>query len=257
MPYFSFKGHFDDSKFSQMQPYKTRSYKSRVQLLNGTPILLSRSGYTGEFGFEIFINPDSIVKLWEDILKQGEEFGITACGLASRDSLRAGACLPLSHQDIGDWKFINHPWEFALPFNQDKTEFTKNFIGSNALLSQDNESYIYPFISDSLRKVSPGKETQVIDPDGKIIGHVLTCVTDMGIAMYNEEIISINSKDIPEGFKIKGLSCGFIMVSTDYGDSRDQNINLTLKEGKRSIKVKIVKDIRPDRTARKALNNFI
>ena len=244
MPYFSFKGNFNEFIFGE----------SLVQLLDGTPILLSRSGYTGEFGFEIFINPNAIVKLWKDILSAGQDFGITACGLAARDSLRTGACLPLSHQDIGDWKFINHPWEFALAFNQDKTSFTKDFLGSHALLPNNCDSYIYPFVGDSLRKILPGKDTQVIDNKDNVIGgQVLTCVTDMGISRQNDNIISINSKNLPEDFKIKGLSCGFVMVSKKF----ESNTRLTLKEGKRAIKITIVKDIRPDRTARKKLENFI
>ncbi|MEN8210168.1 MAG: aminomethyl transferase family protein [Thermodesulfobacteriota bacterium] len=250
MPYFSFKGNFNESIFGD----------SLVQLLDNTPILLSRSGYTGEFGFEIFINPNSIVKLWEDILTAGKDFGITACGLGARDSLRAGACLPLSHQDIGKWKFINHPWEFALAFNKDKTSFTKDFLGSHALLPNNCDSFIYPFVGDSLRKILPGKDTQVIDKTDKIIGKVLTCVTDMGISWKNGDIISINSQNIPEDFKIKGLSCGFVMVSKELDESsikKASDTRLTLKEGKRSIKVTIVKDIRPDRTARKKLANFI
>jgi aminomethyltransferase len=249
MPYFSFKGNFDKSQF-----YKTGSEISDVQLLDGTPVLLSRSGYTGEFGFEIFILADAIVNLWEDILKAGQKFDIMPCGLASRDSLRTGACLPLSHQDIGNWKFINHPWEFALSFNKDKTSFTKKFLGDDTLLSDSDKAvYIYPFAGDSLRKITPGENSEVINEHGKVIGKVLTCVTDMGIAWYNGSIISINSPNTPEDFKIKGLSCGFIMVSEklDINDSCDCNEKLTLQEGKRSIKVNVVKDIRPDRTARK------
>ncbi|MCP4670291.1 MAG: aminomethyl transferase family protein, partial [Desulfobacula sp.] len=181
MPYFSFKGNFDESLFDEYGFYQTGSEKLNVQLKDGTPVLLSRSGYTGEFGFEIFISPNAIEKLWKNILKAGKEFGITACGLAARDSLRTGACLPLSHQDIGNWKFINHPWDFALAFNKDKTSFTKKFIGSNALLSHNSDSFTYPFVGDSLRKIAPGKDTQVIDQKGNIMGKVLTCVTDMGI----------------------------------------------------------------------------
>lgn len=245
MPYFSFKGHFDKSQFDN-----SGSEKFNVQLLDGTPILLSRSGYTGEFGFEIFIRSDAIVKLWEDILKEGDQFDITACGLAARDSLRTGAGLPLSHQDIGSWTFVNHPWEFALAYNHDKTGFTKNFLGADALLSDNNDSFIYPFVGDSLRKVTPGENTHVIDQTGKTIGKVLTCVTDMGITWYNGKIISINSQNIPEDLKIKGLSCGFIMVNEKFDISNNNHISLILKEKKRTIKVKIVKNIRPDRTAR-------
>lgn len=243
MPYFSFKGNFDEDGYGS----------SGVKLLDGTPVLLSRSGYTGEFGFEIFIRPESIVKLWKDVLSAGEAFGITACGLGSRDSLRAGACLPLSHQDIGDWKFVRHPWDFALPYTPDKKSFTKEFLGKQALLDIEDEPYIYPFVGDSLRKVSAGDATQVLDEHQNNIGKVLTCATDMGITWHDGTIVSICSETIPEGIKIKGISCGFVMVSNQL----TPGTTLTLQEGKRKIKATIVTDIRPDRTARKKLDNFI
>ena len=243
MPYFSFKGNFNESALGT----------SPVKLLDNTPILLSRSGYTGEFGFEIFIDPESIVTLWKNILSAGEQYGITACGLGARDSLRAGACLPLSHQDIGGWKFLNHPWEFALPYTEDKSAFTKDFFGSDALLPSTDDSYTYPFIGESLRKVSSGGETQVLDETGTNIGKVLTCATDMGISWQNSKIVSINSDNLAPDAKIKGISCGFVMVSRKL----EPGTQLVLKEGKRQIKVTLVTDIRPDRTARKKIDNFI
>lgn len=244
MPYFSFKGHFD----------KSSPMSSVVRLKdNDIPVLLSRSGYTGEFGFEIFIDPEYIVKLWKDILKAGEKFNITACGLGARDSLRAGAVLPLSHQDIGHWKFTNHPWMFALPFNEDKTGFTKKFIGDNALLDTESAKFTYAFAGENLRKVGAGDDSMVIDSEDKNIGKVLTCATDMGISWHDNKILSIASPDLPDGFKAKGISCGFVLVNRklDYGEK------LILQEGKRKIKVTILKDIRPDRTARQKLSNFI
>ncbi len=243
LPYFSFKGNFNESLLGE----------STVKLIDGTPILLSRSGYTGEFGFEIFLNPGSIVNLWNDILTVGKEFGVTACGLAARDSLRTGACLPLSHQDIGHWKFRNHPWEFALPYTTDKSDFTKDFLGVKALISTDEDSFIYPFAGDSLRKVSAGEETKVLDQTGAVIGKVLTCATDMGISWHQGKIISICSGNLPLGIKITGLSCGFVMVSKKLFPG----VTLTLMEGKRSITATIVTDIRPDRTARKKISNFL
>jgi glycine cleavage system T protein (aminomethyltransferase) len=81
----------------------------------------------------------------------------------------------------------------------------------------------------------------------------LTCVTDMGIGWHNKKIVSVNTPDLPEDLKIKGLSCGFVRVSTPL----EPGVQLTLKEGKRSIDVTLVSDIRPDRTARMKLDNFI
>jgi len=197
MPYFSFKGNFDESE---------------VKLLDSTPVLLSR------------------------------------------DSLRAGACLPLSHQDIGGWKFLNHPWDFALPYIKNKSSFSKDFLGADALLSPSkSDSFTYPFIGDSLRKVAIGDKTSVVDDTDDVIGKVLTCNTDMGISWHEGKIVSICSKNLPENLKIKGISCGFVMVTKKL----ELGTKLTLKEGKREISATIVTDIRPDRTARKKLYNFI
>ena len=243
MPYFSFKGHFDPN----------HPDAGRVKLKNGTPLLLSRSGYTGEFGFEIFIVPDAIVDLWKEMLAAGQSFGITACGLGARDSLRAGACLPLSHQDIGHFKFMNHPWDFALPWNADKTGFTKEFLGAAALVPEKEDVYVFPFAGDSLRKVAAGETTGVFDETGAKIGHVLTCATDMGITWHEGKIVSVNTPGLPDDIKIKGIACGFVMVSTKLAPGT----RLTLKEGKRAIDVTVVTDIRPDRTARKKITHFI
>jgi len=243
MPYFSFKGYFKNEAASS----------DPVALLDGTPILLSRSGYTGEFGFEIFLDLSAIETLWKDILAAGEEFGIAACGLGARDSLRAGACLPLSHQDIGHWKFTNHPWDFALPYTADKKGFTKDFFGAKSLAPAKEDQFIYPFVGDTLRKVNAGENTLVLDEAGETIGQVLTCATDMGISWLGNKIVSINTPGLSENLKIKGLSCGFVMISKPL----EPGVKLSLKEGKRSIEVAIAADIRPDRTARMKLDNFI
>ncbi|MCD6273458.1 MAG: aminomethyltransferase family protein [Deltaproteobacteria bacterium] len=236
MKYFSFKGHFDTAYASI----------ENIRLKDGTPLLLSRTGYTGEFGFEIFINPDHLVKLWKLIMSAGQQYGLIPCGLAARDSLRAGAMLPLSHQDIGSWPFINHPWDFALSFNSDRTGFTKKFIGDEALLNIKNPEFIYPFAGFDLRKVSVSDPAVVLDSHGSIIGDVLTCVTDMGIGRQKNRIYSISSPKKPDDFNAKGLCCGFIKVlkPLKYGEI------VKLKDKRREIKVEVVSDIRPDRTAR-------
>ncbi len=236
-----------DKVFNEM-PYF--SFKN-VELIDGTNVLLSRSGYTGEFGFEIFVTPFSIVNLWGDILKAGDEFNIIACGLGARDSLRAGAVLPLSHQDIGNSEFINHPWDFALPFNNDKTGFTKDFLGKNEVTKKKNK-YIYPFAGDNLKKIATSENAHVIDNNQNIIGTILTCATDMGIGWHNNRIFSIASPDLPENVKLKGISCGFVMVNKKLKNGD----RLVLKEGKRIINVTIMADIRPDRTARVNIKRF-
>ncbi|MEA1971150.1 MAG: aminomethyl transferase family protein, partial [Thermodesulfobacteriota bacterium] len=175
------------------------------------------------------------------------------CGLAARDSLRAGAVLPLSHQDIGPWPFINNPWSFALPFNDDQTGFTKKFTGDEALINIEEPGYTYPFAGFDLRKVSPGDSTVVTDSGDVEIGVVLTCVTDMAIGRIDEKIYSITSPDRPDEFNPKGLSCGFVKVTKKLSGGDTVKLN----DGRRTIKVVIVDDIRPDRTARRAIKNML
>lgn len=243
LPYFSFKGHFESDS----------SLADTVRLSDGTPILLSRTGYTGEFGFELFIAPEHFVRLWNMIAEAGQEFGLIACGLAARDSLRGGAVLPLSHQDIGHWPFINNPWPFTLPYNEGQTDFTKDFIGAEALKNAPDPDFTYPFVGNDLRKVSVEDPAVVLDGDGKEIGTVLTCVTDMGIGRHKDRIYSIASPDKPENFKPKGLCCGFVKVKTklDFGQT------VEIRDNRRKIKVRITEDIRPDRTARRPIREML
>ncbi len=236
MFYFSFKGHFDPAS----------PLADAVRLTDGTPILLSRTGYTGEFGFEIFVSHDMVVRAWDLIYQAGQAFGLTACGLAARDSLRGGAALPLSHQDIGTWPFIHHPWTFALPFNANQTAFTKGFIGDQALLAQDEPEYTYAFVGADLRKVSTADPAVVLDTKGTEIGIVLTCVTDMGIDYHQGRLFSIASPGKPQDFSPRGLCCGFIRVKTPL----HPGVEVVLKDKRRKLKATIVTDIRPDRTAR-------
>ncbi len=243
LPYFNFKGYFNGDT----------SAICDVKLADGTPILLSRTGYTGEFGFEIFVEQEQTETLWNQILNAGEEYGALSCGLAARDSLRAGAVLPLSHQDIGDWSFLNHPWPFALPYDETGKEFTKEFIGSKSLLNQDSTEYTYAFAGYDPRKVTPGADSGVADESDRPIGTVLTCATDMAIARHEDTIYSIASEDCPDGVKFRGLSCGFIKTDIQL----EPGAIVYLKGNNRKFKVEIRDDIRPARTARKAIKKML
>ncbi len=245
MPYFSFKGFFDPSL------YKGEG----VELINGVPVLLSRSGYTGEIGFEIYCLAKDALSVWELLFEVGEELGLMPCGLAARDSLRAGACLPLSHQDIGHWPFLNNPWDFCLPWEEYGKSFSKDFIGREALesLLGSYSTYTYPFLAPDLRKVNMEDEPRVLDEENRPIGRVLTCVTDMGISVIGGKVYSVNSEDKPEGFRPRGAACGFVLVDRELSHGS----SVFLQDSKRTLKVTIVPDIRPHRTARMDIKRFL
>jgi aminomethyltransferase len=84
--------------------------------------------------------------------------------------------------------------------------------------------------------------------DGVEIGVVSTCVIDMAIGRAEGKIYSVASLDKPEGFRARGLSCGFIRVNKPVASGT----KVALQDARRSIEVEVVADIRPARTARKA-----
>lgn len=243
LPYFGFRGHFDPAAGGT----------DPVVLRNGAAVLLSRTGYTGEFGFEIFIDPSKVVDTWELLLETGRSAKLMPCGLAARDSLRAGAVLPLSHQDIGPWPFVRHPWRFALPWSGPGGAFTKTFRGAAALLGQTQADYTYAFVGQDPRKVSTAEPTVVLNGQGRAIGRVLTCVTDMGIGLVDGRVVSIASPGKPEGFTPRGLCCGFVKVAVPL--QLDERIQI--QDSRRTLEVRIVNDIRPDRTARKPMADML
>lgn len=245
MVYFSCKGGFGDLQTSVA-----------VRLLDGTPLLISRTGYTGEFGFELFIAGEHLTALWQAVLAAGEGLGLLPCGLAARDSLRAGAVLPLSHQDIGPWKFLNNPWQFALPWRDGEGGFTKDFLGAAALLHRSDAEYTLPYAGYDLRKITAGKDAFVTDLRGDTIGQVLTCATDMAIGRVGEKIVSVATPaddGRPQDFKPRGLSCGFVKVARPLAAGEI----VLLNDGKRQIKVEIREDIRPHRSARRPITAML
>src|SRR5512140_2791521 len=93
-------------------------------------ILIARTGYTGEDGFEIYIPSDepTSVRVWNEILEAGKEFGVVPCGLGSRNTLRLEAKLPLYGHEISDTINV---WEAGLDrfCKMEKPEF----VGREAL----------------------------------------------------------------------------------------------------------------------------
>lgn len=109
------------------------NFKDSV-LLDGIKCLISRSGYTGEDGFEIYTSNEVAEKLWDRILEIGKEYGVVPAALGCRDTLRFEACLPLYGNEIT---------ENITPLEAGLGMFVKldkvNFIGRDYLFKQKEE----------------------------------------------------------------------------------------------------------------------
>ncbi len=101
----------------------------------GVDSLISRTGYTGEDGFEIYCKVEDAQLLWKAILEAGRESGVVPVGLGARDTLRFEACLPLYGQELSE--HIS-PLEANLGFFV-KLGKESNFIGKQALLEQQEQ----------------------------------------------------------------------------------------------------------------------
>lgn len=67
----------------------------------GVPVIVCRTGYTGERGYELIAPSGVALELWDAVIEAGGEYGILACGLGARDTLRTEMGYPLHGQDIG------------------------------------------------------------------------------------------------------------------------------------------------------------
>jgi aminomethyltransferase len=68
----------------------------------GSPMTVSRTGYTGEDGFELYMPNADAERVWNGLLEAGQEYGIRPCGLGARDTLRLEAGLPLYGHELDD-----------------------------------------------------------------------------------------------------------------------------------------------------------
>jgi aminomethyltransferase len=71
-------------------------------LVRGHDLMVSRTGYTGEDGFEVIGNDQPIQDVWDALLEAGKPFGIKPCGLGARDTLRTEVCYPLYGHELDE-----------------------------------------------------------------------------------------------------------------------------------------------------------
>lgn len=130
---------------------------------------ISRTGYTGEDGFELYLPAEDTTAVWEEILKASEAVGGLACGLGARDTLRLEAGLPLYGQELSeDISPIMAGVGFAV-----KTKKAAAFIGQSALRQQREEGTTHKVVGfEVLERGIPRHGYTVLNQDGHPIGEV-------------------------------------------------------------------------------------
>lgn len=146
-----------------------RYYSAVVTAMDTIPVLLARTGYTGEDGFELSLPADSAARAWQRLLEAGGE-RLQLCGLASRDSLRLEAGMPLYGQELG--RDIT-PYEAGMGR---LVHGDRDFVGADALAKRALEgprSHVIALTGEGRRAARAGYP--VLD-DGTAVGQVTSGV---------------------------------------------------------------------------------
>lgn len=144
-------------------------YCNRKVNIDGVECLVSRTGYTGEDGFEIYFPNEFASKLWNTILECGNKDGIKPCGLGCRDTLRFEVALPLYGNEISE---DISPLEACLGFFVKLNK--ENFIGKDALVKQKEEGLKRKSIGFEMIEKGIPRHGYEVAVNGEVVGFVTT-----------------------------------------------------------------------------------
>lgn len=176
----------------------------------GEKLIIARTGYTGEDGFEVFSSHSFAKKFWKELLASG----VKPCGLAARDVLRLEVCYPLYGHELNDEVT---PLDAGLSWTVKLNK--ADFVGKAALSEIKPK---YQLVRLSLDKGIPREGYAVLDsqnqPIGKVTSGTMSVVTGKGIAMALVEknkipadkkyLINIRNQNYDANFHAKAFITG-------------------------------------------------
>ena len=180
-------------------------------------ILMGRTGYTAEDGFEIYIPSDepTSARVWHEILAAGKEFGVVPCGLGARNTLRLEGTLPLYGHEISDTINV---WESRLD------RFCKmekpDFIGRAALEKAKAAGVRRTLVGLEMTERGIARDGyKVLDAGGREIGYVTSgspapyLKKNIALAYVPPEFAAVGT---PVKVEIRGQGAGAVVVPTPF-----------------------------------------
>jgi len=168
----------------------------RNQTLAGKEVLLSRTGYTGEDGFEIYCDSKDAGDLWQEILAAGKEDGVIPCGLGARDTLRFEATLALYGQELSpEISPLEAGIGFAVKLNKEA-----DFIGKTALLAQKEQGIARKLVGVEMIDRGIPRHGYKVYANGELIGEVTTGTQsptlkkNIGLVLLNTEYAKLGQE---------------------------------------------------------------
>jgi aminomethyltransferase len=133
----------------------------------GRPALISRTGYTGEDGFELYVAPEHAPEIWRRLIEAGQAHGLTPAGLGARDTLRLEAAMALYGHEIDE---TTTPFEAGLGWvvKLDKGEF----LGRDALVAQRERGLDRKLVGFEVQGRGIARQGHTVVSDGQVVGIV-------------------------------------------------------------------------------------
>jgi aminomethyltransferase len=133
----------------------------------GRPALISRTGYTGEDGFELYVDPGHAPEIWRRLLEAGADRGIAPAGLGARDTLRLEAAMALYGHEIDE---TTTPFEAGLAWvvKLDKGDF----LGRAALAAQQERGLARKLVGFEVQGRGIARQGHAVVSDGQTVGTV-------------------------------------------------------------------------------------
>ncbi|CCY63210.1 aminomethyltransferase [Clostridium sp. CAG:967] len=168
------------------------SFTIKPAKIAGIKVLISRTGYTGEDGYEVLVENRNSEYLWDKILEEGQEFGIKPIGLGARDTLRLEAALHLYGNDLDE---NTTPIEAGLSWSVPKDK-EEDYNGKEVIMNQINNGTDKKLIGLKMLDKSIARHEYDVYKNGEKVGvitsggpsPVLGCNIAMAYVKNDKEI---------------------------------------------------------------------
>ena len=192
---------------SENLPAKYYHFKDQLKVLD-FDVMVSRTGYTGELGYEIYLAKENGPRLWQELLRLGKEDGLIPSGLGARDTLRLEAGMPLYGQEMSEQTLpTSAGLTFAVKLNK------ADFIGKAAIIAAG--------------------ETPVTRVGLKVIGKGI--VREKSELVFNDEVVGIVTSGTHSPTLGYGIAMGRLPLELSHVGQK-----LIARVRKREIEVEVV-----------------
>lgn len=142
-------------------------YNFKKGKIAGEDAIISRTGYTGELGYELYFSPTEAEKIWQQLMKAGSEFGLKACGLGARDTLRLEKRFLLYGSDIDEKR---DPFAAGLGWIVDLEK--EDFIGREKLIKIKEKCCEKKIAAFKIKGRGIARPGHKIYADDKVVGEL-------------------------------------------------------------------------------------